>query len=439
MKIRIPYLVEKPNGDGTSRFYWQPSKALRLAGWETETLPPDAGLAMDKARRLNAELKDWYEAGKPRRRHASIGSEAGEDARRGSVRELIRLYRKPPDGVMPDPEADAEARADGVVFGYDYATLKDATKRSYDAYLDYIDKWMGPVPARKVDESMILERLKTIANQRHDSGPHKGKRKIATALGIGRVGRMLFHSSRTLVPPSHPCYIAKKANPWSSLRARERREIPVLWTKEGRDLVIAAAEKLGLRSIAVAIKIEWWIGQREGDILKLGHNFNPADVLQLMQSKTAAHVHLPVGMVPEIAEAVDQLRQAQRAAGLSGIRLLLDERNGLVWDEHRFRKAFQMVRICAVEDARWQIRHKAPGWEGRDEAWITRTLELLTFMRLRHTVVTMLYRAGATIPEIAAITGHTIASVNGIIERYGLRDAETAGNALAKRLEKEGI
>lgn len=59
-------------------------------------------------------------------------------------------------------------------------------------------------------------------------------------------------------------------------------------------------------------------------------------------------------------------------------------------------------------------------------------------MRLRHTVVTMLYRAGATIPEIAAIIGHTIGSLSSIIEKYGLRDKETAGNAIQKRLDREG-
>jgi site-specific DNA recombinase len=48
--------------------------------------------------------------------------------------------------------------------------------------------------------------------------------------------------------------------------------------------------------------------------------------------------------------------------------------------------------------------------EGRSTDWIATFLEPLTFMRLRHTVVTMLYRAGATVPEIGGITGHTISS-----------------------------
>ena len=116
------------------------------------------------------------------------------------------------------------------------------------------------------------------------------------------------------------------------------------------------------------------------------------------------------------------------------------------WDElgeALFRTSFGQralrVRACAVEEALWCIRTRQPGWERRDEAWVDRHLADLTFMRLRHTVVTMLYRAGATIPEIAAITGHPIASVTGIIERYGVRDEITAGNAFQKRLDREGI
>jgi hypothetical protein len=158
-------------------------------------------------------------------------------------------------------------------------------------------------------------------------------------------------------------------------------------------------------------------------------NFDPAQLLEILQGKTAGHVSLPVKMVPEIGEAVEALRADQRERKLAGIKLLVDERNGLLWTEDRFRKAFQDVRACAVAEALWA---------GRDAAWVDRHLGQLTFMRLRHTVVTMLYRAAATIPEIAAITGHTIGSVGSIIEFYGLRDEVTAGNALQKRLDREG-
>jgi hypothetical protein len=429
MRDTIRYLREKPNQDGTCRYYWEPSAKLLKAGWPTVTLPSERALAIEAAKQENAKLDAWYAAGRPRLAGADPAAESDGDVTRGSVRELVNLYRRPPNGVLQDPEADREARKDGVVFGYDYATLKPKTKRSYDSALDYIAAWLGPLPARKVDESIVLERLKIIAGQRHTDGPHKGRRKIATALLIGRVGRLLFNASRTLVPPSHPCYIAKKANPWATLRARERRQRPVLWTREARDYIIAAALKLEWRSIATAIRINWWIGQREADVLALGHNFDPAQLLTMIQGKTAGHVALPVSLVPEIVQAVEELRADQRARKLAGIRLLIDERNGLVWDEHRFRKAFQDVRVCAEMEA----RH-----DGKSDTWIAEHLTPLTFMRLRHTVVCMLYRAGATVPEIASITGHTLGSVTSIIERYGLRDEITAANALQKRLEREG-
>lgn len=44
-------------------------------------------------------------------------------------------------------------------------------------------------------------------------------------------------------------------------------------------------------------------------------------------------------MVPKIAEATVELRDDQRARKLSGIKLLLYDRNGVPWTEDRFRKA----------------------------------------------------------------------------------------------------
>lgn len=440
MKVEIKYLRERANRDGSRRFYWLPSKKLLAAGWEMVTLPADEALAIERAKAENAKLDAWYAAGRPRLAAAIPAVDDDGGIKRGSVWHLIQLYKNPPaDRPAGDPEADED---EAGLFGYDYNGLKKSTRRSYDACLDYIGQWMGPLPVRKVSKSIIVERLTTIARQRHTSGPHIGKRKFATAMLIARVGRMLFHASRSLVDEQHPCYVAKAENHWASLRARERRRArPILWTREGRDLILAAAEKLEWVSMATAIRLNWWMGQREGDIIALGHNFNPGEVLDLVQSKTAGSVHLPVALVPEIGTAIETLRadQRQRFGNVTRLRLLIDERNGLPWDEHRFRKAFQMIRLTAMEEAAWAIRHKLPGWEGRDQAWIDRTLGALTFMRLRHTVVTMLYRAGCEIPEVAAITGHTLGSVTQIIERYGIRDEVTAGNAFQKRLDREGV
>lgn len=434
MKVEIKYLRERTNRDGTKRYYWVPSKKLQDAGWAIVPLPPGEALAIDKAKEQNAKLDRWYHEGRPKLATAAPDVAPDGSRPRGSVWQLIDTYRKPVS-KHADPEADPD---DERVFGYDYNELAPATKRSYDDALDFIGKWLGPLMARKVTENIIIDGLKAISRQRHASGPHAGRRKVATAMLIGRVGRMLFHASRTLFDPTHACYVKKAENPWAGLRAREKRQKPTLWTREGRDLFVAAAIKLEWMSVAAAVRINWWMGQREGDVLRLGHNFNPGDVIEVVQSKTAGSVYLPVEMVPEIAEVVDELRADQRRRMLSGVHLLIDERNGLTWTEDRFRKAFQEIRVCAVEEARWCIRNNVPGWEGRDDAWVDKTLTELTFMRLRHTVVTMLFEAGCEIAEVVAITGHTIQSAVNILERYGQRTRKTASNAFRKRVESEG-
>jgi integrase len=56
--------------------------------------------------------------------------------------------------------------------------------------------------------------------------------------------------------------------------------------------------------------------------------------------------------------------------------------------------------------------------------------ERLYFHDLRGTAVTLLAEAGATVPQIAAITGHTFESVNRILERYLARTRALANAAI---------
>ena len=61
----------------------------------------------------------------------------------------------------------------------------------------------------------------------------------------------------------------------------------------------------------------------------------------------------------------------------------------------------------------------------------------LCFFHLRHTAVTRLSEAGCTPQQIAAITGHSIKTVETIIDRYLVRTAELARTAFEKRRAKE--
>lgn len=56
----------------------------------------------------------------------------------------------------------------------------------------------------------------------------------------------------------------------------------------------------------------------------------------------------------------------------------------------------------------------------------------LLFMDLRRTAVVNLARAGCTVPEIAAITGHSKRTIHELLETYLPTDAAVAENAIAK-------
>ncbi|HET7191391.1 MAG TPA: integrase, partial [Pseudolabrys sp.] len=56
----------------------------------------------------------------------------------------------------------------------------------------------------------------------------------------------------------------------------------------------------------------------------------------------------------------------------------------------------------------------------------------LHFHDLRGTAVTMLAEAGCTVPEIAAITGHSLDHVGRILDKYLKRTAQLAEAAIFK-------
>lgn len=74
-------------------------------------------------------------------------------------------------------------------------------------------------------------------------------------------------------------------------------------------------------------------------------------------------------------------------------------------------------------------------------AWLTDGGSVATndlqFMHLRHTAVTELATAGCTVPQIAAITGNTLRSVEQILERYLVRTSDLAASATTRRLARE--
>jgi integrase len=126
----------------------------------------------------------------------------------------------------------------------------------------------------------------------------------------------------------------------------------------------------------------------------------------------------------------------RQAASLRATTFFIDDIGQRPWSSNRFHSAFDGLRAALAKRhesfaTRYAVKHY-PGDPTRvPTAWLTMRV-------LRHTCITALHDAGCVREQIRAITGHTIASINEVLDRYTKLTADQAGAALAKRLDHEG-
>jgi integrase len=149
-----------------------------------------------------------------------------------------------------------------------------------------------------------------------------------------------------------------------------------------------------------ALLLALWTGQRQGDLIRLGWTQYDGTHIRLRQSKGGTRVVIPVG--PVLKAALDARRQ------LDG--MILQNTFGEPWTSDGFRTSWgKAIQRAGLGDAD------------------------LHFHDLRGTAVTRLALAGATVTEIAAITGHSTRNVDAILETHYLGGRlELAEQAVAK-------
>jgi integrase len=160
---------------------------------------------------------------------------------------------------------------------------------------------------------------------------------------------------------------------------------------------VAAFTKVAPPELCRALMLAMHTGQRQGDLLRLPWSAWDGERISLRQGKG--------GRLVEI-RATAALRRT-----LDGIErispLILTTRTGRAWKKRYF---------CE----QWQEACEAAG------------ITDLHFHDLRGTAVTMLAEAGCTIPEIAAVTGHSFATAERILETYLSRTRSLADAAILK-------
>lgn len=195
-------------------------------------------------------------------------------------------------------------------------------------------------------------------------------------------------------------------NPCSGISVKVPKTKAVIWEQKDVDLYVSTARSQGMNSIALIILLEWEIGQRLTDVraFRPGAEYDAErGVFAFAQSKTDEPV------IIEISEALREL--LKDLADEDQLFLFRNERTGKAYTENRLSQTFRWVRTAAIKAG----------------------ARPLVLRQLRHSCVVQLARAGCTVPEIAAITGHSLGSVNSILSTYLPRDSTVARNAQRKR------
>lgn len=279
------------------------------------------------------------------------------------------------------PEAKQEGFLPGLIYAYRqsaaYTALSDRTRKDYDWAIDAIEAEFVdlPVPAisQRGSRAMFLEWRDGFAET-----PRKADLFLTVLARI-----LSFAADRELID-RNPLERAGK------LSTGSRRD--AIWTDAQTRAFLAKASP----ALSLALELARWTGQRQGDLLKLTWSAYDGQHISLRQSKTGKFVRVRVA---------DDLKARLDAEKRHAVTILTSERGKRPWTENGFR-------------ASWA--------KARDRAGVTG----VTFHDLRGTFVTLAHRSGASIKEIAEITGHSERDAEAIIRKHYL-----AGDSAVTKLE----
>ena len=340
MWVKMRYVVEKPNKDGTSRWYWQ------RHGFGTMRLPDDGAERLTVATALNE------------RADAERRGDAGPvEPRFGTIAWAVNEYRQSPK----------------------FTGRAANTRRMYERWMHALSHTVGSWPITTLTPKAVHEVLDGIESK--GAKVHCAavlKRIIDVAMRRGLVDR----------------------NPAIRLDLEGSNRRDEVWHAEAIEQFLTACEgERHAKAIALGFKIMLYTAQRPGDMRAMTWAQYNGNSITIRQEKTGKLVEVPCAA--ELRQALDEARTATKGtvivAGSDGRRL-----SATSW-----KRAFDPIRTKAG-------------------------LEHLQARDLRRTAVVNLARAGATVPEIAAVTGHSIDRTQAILEVYLPRDSHMARAAIIK-------
>ena len=192
-------------------------------------------------------------------------------------------------------------------------------------------------------------------------------------------------------------HLAKPGRLYESDRSK------IIWLPEDIEAFMAA----GYPELNMAVAFAMYTGQRQCDLLALGPQHLKDGGFEIHQRPKGRRKAKGMKRRPKHVWVPLHRDLAAMIGGLPDRLVYLVTAAGRPWRGDHFRHEIGKVKTAAG-------------------------LAHLHFHDLRGTAVTMLAEAGCTVPEIAAITGHTLRTAHDILDRYLARTKNLALSAIRK-------
>lgn len=260
--------------------------------------------------------------------------------------------------------------------------LADKTRKDYGRYVSMIEQEFGDMPLAALEDPKV----RAVFLEWRD-GMATNKRKADYAWTV--LARILSWAKNRSHISVNPCEKGGRL-----YEGGDRAEI--VWSAADLTSMFAASSA----EISAAVTLAVWTGQREGDLLKMPWSAYDGKTIKVRQSKTGKRVS--IHCTDTLRAFLDRLPRKTTT--------ILANSLGRSWTEDGFRTSFDKAR------ARAKLKH-------------------LRFHDLRGTAVTRLALSGCSVPEIAAITGHSLRDVEVILENHYLGGRFELAEAAALKLE----
>lgn len=302
-----------------------------------------------------------------------LEGEPGSPEFHASYNAAIARKVAPPTGVLLS-----------ILQGYqastDFTDLAPRTRIDYVRQIMLIEREFGDFPLAALTD----RRTRALFLEWRDKRAARSRRQADYAWQV--LARVLSWAKGRGLIAANPC--ERGGRLYGGTRADK------IWTDADEAALMSSAPE----HLTWALQCGLWLGQREGDLLRLSWSAYDGQKVRLRQSKTGTRVVIPVGA--PLKAMLDAIPKRST--------VILTTSAGRPWTEDGFRSSWR--KACA-------------------KAGITG----VTFNDLRGTAVTRLALAGCTEAEIATITGHSLRDVRSILDAHYLhRDPALAESAIHK-------